>query len=139
MSTGGSSGTGGSAGTISAGTGGSTCNYEADPWITLDASDCADRPEGDCTDVACTYSSSFERTPAFANCDRYVSFDGCGRLVFEIDANGCATGVGPPPEAWDTDEHLGALRECLTAALARARFTCLASQTLSYMESCFIN
>ena len=135
---GGSSGAGGSAGTgISAGTGG--CNEEADPWISVDASDCAERADGDCTGVACEFSYlQFDQAPAFTDCSRYLSFDGCGRLVFSFDANGCATGVGPPPEAWDTSEHLGDLRACMTEVFARGRFACLASQTLSFHESCFI-
>jgi hypothetical protein len=65
--------------------------------------------------------------------------DGCGEVTFDFDANGCAYNVRPPPEEWDADDHLGNLRECMTEAVTGARFACLASRTLSFHESCFIN
>jgi hypothetical protein len=143
--TGGSTAVGGSA---SGGTAGSitpvTQNCEpsdAEAWIDLDVSDCAERPEGDCTSMLCDYYSNdaFDVTPALLECGRYVSYDGCGEVTFDFDENGCATGVGPSPESWGSeDDYLGDMRECMTEVFARGRFACVASRKLSFHESCFI-
>ena len=134
----GGSASGGSAGTISPVT--QFCEpSSSESWLELDASDCAERPEGDCTGMTCDYYSGdgFDGTPALSHCP--APLDGCGEVTFDFDANGCATGVGPPPEEWDARDQLAGLRECLTEVFARGRFACVASRKLSFHESCFIH
>ena len=108
--------------------------------IPLDTSECAARPLADCSDVQTQYESNagFERTQALAPCAAHNSFDGCATLLFEFDAQGCASSVGPGAAGWPAGDHLADLRECLTTAFEGARFPCLASQTLGYFESCFV-
>jgi hypothetical protein len=112
----------------------------ADDSIPLDASDCSARPQGDCTGVTTQFTSNgaFDAAPALAECSEFNSFDGCGKLVFTFDSNGCATSVGPGPGGWDASGHLTDLRTCLSGALGGGRFVCLTSSTLGYDESCFV-
>jgi hypothetical protein len=113
----------------------------SDQAVGLDLSDCAERPLSDCESVETKYESNvgFERTPAFAECAMYNSFDGCGVLEFAFDADGCAASVAPGPSGWQNTVHLAPLQSCLTDVLQSARFPCLSGGTLEYRESCFVH
>lgn len=130
-------GTGGAgAGAMNGGTAG------MDPdLIELDGPRCDSRRAADCTGVS-SYNDSgsltFRSAPELSDCASYVSFDGCGKLVFSFDTNGCAVSVGPGSGGWATSAHLDPLRECLTKVFNSARFACLASGTLSFWESCYV-
>jgi hypothetical protein len=108
--------------------------------VDLDFADCSERPLSDCQGVEAIYDSNsrFAGTPAFAECARYNSFDGCGKLEFSFDAEGCAVSVAPGPSGWKDSQHLAPLRDCLSDVLHGARFPCLAAGTLEYQESCFV-
>jgi hypothetical protein len=83
-------------------------------------------------------NGGFRQTPAFAGCQAFNSFDGCGTLVFTFDAEGCAVSVSPGARGWQDSQHLAGLQGCLGEALQSARFPCLASGTLRYEESCLV-
>jgi hypothetical protein len=83
-------------------------------------------------------NSGFDHTPAFAECDPFNSFDGCGALLFGFNSEGCAVWVSPGGNSWMNVEHLSPLQTCLTEALGSARYPCLASKQLYYEESCFV-
>jgi len=108
--------------------------------ITLEASDCAARPLGDCEGVQSNYESNeaFDETPALARCSSFNSFDGCGSLIFGFDARGCAISVAPGSGGWQSSAHLSELQHCLADTFAEARWPCLASSSVRYDESCFI-
>jgi hypothetical protein len=109
--------------------------------IELDGPACETRRAADCTGVVDTYSSeqgTFDDAPELAACSRYVSFDGCGKLVYSFDGDGCVVSVGPGPNGWKNSGHLSLLRDCLSNAFSEARFSCLASGTLAFDESCLI-
>lgn len=129
---------GGTAGDADGATGGTA--GAPDFSVPLDASSCAARPLSDCEGVDIEYgpSGSFERTPALAQCQRFISHDGCATLEFAFDAEGCAVSVSPGPNGWRVSGHLSELQACMTEAFEAARYACLASGTLTYHESCFI-
>ena len=85
-----------------------------------------------------------ERFEAFFDCGdelfevRFNSFDGCGVLEFAFDARGCVVAVSPGAAGWEASQHIQGLQDCLTAALGRAYWPCLASGSLRYEESCRI-
>lgn len=109
--------------------------------IGIDGPPCETRRAADCTGVVDTYSSdqgTFDAAPELAACSRYVSFDGCGKLVYSFDVDGCVVSVGPGPGGWRDSGHLSLLRDCLSNAFSEARFSCLASETLAFDESCLI-
>jgi len=114
-----------------------TTSYE----LELDGPPCQTRRAADCTGVVDRYSSdhaTFDDAPELAACSQYVSFDGCGKLIFSFDRNGCGVSVGPGPGGWNDSGHLSLLRDCLSSAFSEARFPCLASGTLTFEESCLI-
>ena len=109
--------------------------------IELDGPACETRRAADCTGVVDTYSSdhgTFDDAPELAACSRYVSFDGCGKLIYSFDLDGCVVSVGPGPGGWEDSDHLSLLRDCLSNAFSGARYSCLASGTLAFDESCLI-
>jgi hypothetical protein len=108
--------------------------------VDIDSSDCAGRAVSDCAGVEALYQSNdgFGKTPAFAECQLFNSFDGCGTLEFAFDAEGCAVSVSPGAGGWKNSQHLAGLQTCLAGALQLARFPCLASSALRYQESCFV-
>jgi len=108
--------------------------------VAIDASACASLPASDCAGVEAHYDSngSFDATPALAECSRFNSFDGCGVLEFAFDARGCVVAVSPGAAGWKASQHIQGLQDCLTAALGRAYWPCLASGSLRYEESCRI-
>lgn len=110
------------------------------PALALDASSCVTRPIAACDNLpAQYYRQSFDDVPGFEECSDFVSFDGCGKLFFLFDSEGCAVAVAPGPSGWRESEHLDPMRRCLTDKLARARFPCFASGAFGYYESCLIN
>jgi hypothetical protein len=112
----------------------------SDVAVAIDAADCVQRPLADCTGVEPRYGSDsgFEDTQALVECAEFNPHDGCGTLIFAFDAEGCASSVSPGRSGWKRSDHLSGLQACLTDALSRARFACLASSTLRYEESCLI-
>jgi len=142
-------GSGGSAGRIErggsgTGTGTGTAGRGAgtgDDAIELDGPRCETRRVGNCAGVASVYSSNsstFASAPELAACASYVSFDGCGDLIYSFDFDGCAVSVDPGPGGWKNSEHLAPLRDCLSKVFGDARFACLSSGTLAFNESCMI-
>ena len=109
--------------------------------LELDGPPCETRRPADCTGVVDRYSSdnaTFDGAPELAACSHYVSFDGCGKLIFSFDPEGCGVSVGPGPGGWKNSGHLSLLSDCLSSAFSEARFSCLASGTLTFEESCLI-
>jgi hypothetical protein len=110
------------------------------PPLALDASSCVTRPIAACDNLpAHYYRQSFDDVPGFEQCSDFVSFDGCGKLFFLFDSQGCAVAIAPGPSGWQESEHLDRMRRCLTDTFARARFPCFASGAFGYYESCRID
>ena len=129
--------------TITEGEGGFVNAAGAGPEaIPLGGPECATRPAADCAgiDRSDYYSGHgvFDASPELAACSAYVSFDGCGKLDYAFDEEGCVLFVDPGPSGWRQSGHLSLLRDCLTAAFTEARFSCLASRTFAFYESCYI-
>jgi hypothetical protein len=105
--------------------------------MTFDRSGCAARAAATCQGVAMSYDSngSFDATPDLAACSRYISYDGCGQLVFAFDEGGCLASVSAAP---DPTDHLGGLRSCLQDIFGPKRWPCLVNDTVWFHESCFI-
>lgn len=123
------------------GEGGADATGNEDAWaITFDRRDCAERPTGDCAGIRESYGSNgaFDGTPALAHCSQYNSFDGCGRLTFDFDADGCLKSVNAGAPGWEANAHLDALRDCVAEVLMAERWTCRASGELRFEESCFV-
>jgi hypothetical protein len=136
-----SAGTGGV--TITDGEGGFVAAAGAGPEaIALDGAECVTRRPGNCEglDKSSYYSGHgvFNASAELAACSAWVSFDGCGELIYAFDDEGCATTVDPGPGGWKDSEHLSLLRDCLSSVFAEARFLCLASRTFAFYESCYI-
>lgn len=132
---------GSAAGATDGGSAGSDDGTAADAdAVALDASDCATRPLATCDGVQLHYDSndSFEQTPALTPCSSFNSFDGCGSLIFEFDARGCAASIAPGSGGWQASSHLSELQRCLADIFKEARWACLASSRVRYDESCFV-
>ncbi|HEX5101100.1 MAG TPA: hypothetical protein VFV94_16430 [Polyangiaceae bacterium] len=129
--------------TITEGEGGFVGATDAGPeGIPLGGPECETRRAADCEgiDRSDFYSGHgvFDASPELAACSAYVSFDGCGKLIYAFDDEGCALFVDPGPSGWKQSEHLSLLRDCLSRAFTEARFSCLASRTFAFYESCYI-
>jgi hypothetical protein len=107
----------------------------------ISGADCARRRAADCSGIKSSYHSDrdvFGEAPELAACSEFVSFDGCGKLVYSFDDQGCAFRVEPGPDGWQPSSHLSPLRDCLTEIFEDASFACLASRSLRFDESCFL-
>jgi len=139
LGTGGAAGAGGTAGVAGNPAAGATGEDAA--LIELDGPACDRRREADCTGLETDYHSSsgtFDATPELSPCTASVSFDGCGELVYSFDEDGCAVSVGPGRNGWKDADHLDPLRSCLSTLFNAARYSCVASGTVTFHESCFV-
>ncbi len=106
---------------------------------STDGMECVSRPTGGCDTLRTAYTSNdraaLTMNPELASCAQFISFDGCGRLIFSFDQDGCLKSDTSGP---DGDNHLGSLRSCFAVALGAKRWPCVAAGTVTFNESCFI-
>ncbi|MFZ5893609.1 MAG: hypothetical protein ACOY0T_21280 [Myxococcota bacterium] len=138
---------GGSVSVAAAGSGGrSSCGApllenggKAGFTVQFDTSDCAPRPQVTCDIATLKEELRVLSGPNFTLCERYMSYDGCGRLAFFFDSDGCLQSVLTPADAnGRVDDHVAGLGACVSAVFHVSRWPCLADSQIDWCESCFV-
>lgn len=116
------------------------CGSGAPPLIeTSDTSDCSERAALECD--AATFADELQSlsVPSLEACSMAVPHDGCGKLLFDFDAEGCLSAMTTPIALErGISDHFAELRGCLKPLLDGVRFECLSNVRVALAESCFI-
>ncbi|MGC4086772.1 MAG: hypothetical protein QM756_02525 [Polyangiaceae bacterium] len=107
--------------------------------VAPDVGSCAEREPIECEANQLSEQLQSAWAPHFAECQPYMSYDGCGALLLDFDANGCIESSTMPAGVNDRlPTQLDDLEVCLLNVFGRSRWPCFASKRIAFCESCFI-